>query len=423
MKIIKLMLILIIMCVLLTSCKSKEEIDDKGINSKNQNVKDKETDEELRDNVENQENKQKENISQKIRAMSIDEKIGQLIISGFEGTEINSDVQKLISEYKIGGFILFSRNIKDTYQTRSLLNGLKNENSNNDHPLFLSIDEEGGRVSRLPKDYIKLPTAMDIGNKNKEEISYNLGQILGKRVKSLGFNVDFAPILDIYSNPKNTVIGDRAFGSTVQRVVDNGLNVIEGIRSVNIIPAAKHFPGHGDTLIDSHLSLPKVEKTLEELKSFELKPFNEAIKKDVEMIMIAHILYPNIDEKYPSSMSNKIIGEVLRKDLGYKGVVVSDDMTMGAIRENYSIEEASLEFLKAGGDIALVCHGIQNTISTINHIKKSVEVGELSVEQLDEKVYRVLKLKEKYKLEDEIIEEIDSEELNKETLDFIETVK
>lgn len=423
MKIIKLMLILIIMCVLLTSCKSKEEIDDKGINSKNQNVKDKETDEELRDNVENQENKQKENINQKIRAMSIDEKIGQLIISGFEGTEINSDVQKLISEYKIGGFILFSRNIKDNYQTRELLNGLKNENSNNDHPLFLSIDEEGGRVSRLPKDYIKLPTAMDIGNKNKEEISYNLGQILGKRAKSLGFNVDFAPILDIYSNPENTVIGDRAFGSTVERVVDNGLNVIEGIRSINIIPAAKHFPGHGDTLIDSHLSLPKVEKTLEELKSFELKPFNEAIKKDVEMIMIAHILYPNIDKKYPSSMSNKIIGEVLRKDLGYKGVVVSDDMTMGAIRENYSIEEASLEFLKAGGDIALVCHGIQNTISTINHIKKSVEVGELSVEQLDEKVYRILKLKEKYKLEDEIIEEIDIEELNKETLDFIEKVK
>ncbi len=361
-------------------------------------------------------------INDKIKSMSLEEKIGQLMIVGFEGTNISEETRRFIEEFKVGGFILFSRNIVDEKQTLELLNNLKEANSNNDIPLFLSIDEEGGKVSRLPKTFVKLPEAMKVGNKNNKDISYKFGNILGESVKSLGFNIDFAPILDINSNPKNLVIGNRAFGTTVAQVLDNGLEVMTGIRDTGVIPAVKHFPGHGDTDVDSHINLPKVNKTIEGLKSFELIPFIEAIKRDVEIVMVAHILYPGIDEKYPSTMSPRIIQELLRDELGYNGVVVSDDMTMGAIVENYTLEDGVLSFIKSGGDIALICHGKDNPEKAFEKIKETVEIGELKEEDIDKKVYRILKLKEKYKLEDKVIDKIDIEILNQDTRKLIEEI-
>jgi beta-N-acetylhexosaminidase len=361
-------------------------------------------------------------IEDRIKSMSLEEKIGQLLIVGFEGTEINQEIISFIEKLKVGGFILFSRNIEDENKTLKLLNNIKEANSDNDIPLFLSIDEEGGRVSRLPKAFKRLPESIKLGNKNDKEISYNYGKILGERVKALGFNVDFAPVLDINSNPKNPVIGNRAFGSTVDIVVSNGIQVMSGIRDTNIIPAVKHFPGHGDTGIDSHVNLPIVKKSMEELEKMELIPFIKAIEEDVDMIMVAHILYPAMDEEYPSTMSQKIIQNLLRDQLGYNGVIVSDDMTMGAIVENYSLEEASLRFIKSGGDIALICHGNDNPKKVIEHIKESVNTGNLSEIDIDKKVYRILKLKEKYDLEDKIIESNNLEELNTKTIKLIEEI-
>ncbi len=354
-------------------------------------------------------------IEDKIKSMSLDEKIGQLMIIGFEGVNFNDEILGFIEDFKVGGFILFARNIVDEKQTLKLLNDIKKANSNNNIPLFLSIDEEGGKVSRLPKTFVKLPEAMKVGNKDNKDISYEFGNILGERVKSLGFNIDFAPVLDINSDPKNPVIGNRAFGTTVAQVLDNGLEVMIGIRDIGVIPAVKHFPGHGDTDVDSHINLPKVNKTIESLKSFELIPFIEAIKKDVEMVMVAHILYPDIDEKYPATMSPRIIKEILREELCYNGVVVSDDMTMGAIVENYTLEDGVLSFIKAGGDIALICHGKDNSEKAFEKIKEAVETGELKEEDIDNKVYRILKLKEMYKLEDKVIDKIDIEILNQDT--------
>lgn len=364
--------------------------------------------------VEEQE-KEVDLITEKIKSMTLEEKIGQLMIVGFEGTNINEEAIKYIEDLKVGGFILFARNIVDENQTLQLLNDLKEVNSNNDIPLFLSIDEEGGRVSRFPKSFVKLPEAIRLGNKNDLNISYRFGQILGERVKSLGFNMDFAPVLDINSNPKNPVIGTRSFGNTVDVVKDNGIEVMKGIKDTKVIPAAKHFPGHGDTSIDSHVNLPKVDKTMEELKNFELIPFIAAIDKDIDMIMVAHILYSNIDQDHPATMSSKIIEGLLRDELGYEGVVVSDDMTMGAIVENYTLEDGTLSFIKSGGDIALICHGKENPGKVLEKIKEAVDAGELSEEYINEKVYRILKLKEKYELEDNIIEEIDLKTLNNTT--------
>lgn len=361
-------------------------------------------------------------IEEKIKNLTLEEKVGQLIIAGFEGSQVNEEVIRLIKDYKIGGFILFSRNIMDENQTLELINEIKKVNSSNSIPLFISIDEEGGKVSRLPKAYPRLPEAIEFGKKNDKELSYELGRILGERVKTLGFNMNFSPVLDINSNPNNPVIGNRAFGSEIESVVDNGIEVMLGIRDSNIIPVVKHFPGHGDTALDSHINLPTVNKTKEELKSFELIPFIEAIENHVDAIMLAHILYPEID-KYPATMSPGIINELLREELGFTGVIVSDDMTMGAIIENYTIEEGVLSFLKAGGDLALICHGRDNPINVIEEIIDAVKRGELSEEEIDKKVYRVLNLKEKYNLRDKSTDNIDLKELNTKTLDLINKIK
>ncbi|WP_353096484.1 beta-N-acetylhexosaminidase [Tissierella praeacuta] len=410
--------ILLIVIVLLVGCSNKN-LDGKKTSPEESNNN------YIEDNKEDNKENNKEEvdiIKDRIDSMSLEEKIGQLMIVGFDGTEVNDEIIRTIEELKVGGFILFSRNIVDENQTLSLLNKIKETNSNNDIPLFLSIDEEGGRVSRLPKSFVKIPVAMKIGNKNDKDISYRLGSILGRRVGSVGFNVDFAPVLDINSNPKNPVIGDRSFGSTVDQVANNGLQVMLGIKDTGIIPAVKHFPGHGDTDIDSHIKLPMVNKTIDQLKSFELVPFMEAINKDADMVMVAHILYPNIDKDYPATMSSKMIQNILRDDLGYNGVVVSDDMTMGAIVENYTLEDGVLSFIKAGGDIALVCHGKENPAKVFEKIKEAVKIGELNEKDIDDKVYRILKLKEKYNLRDNIITDIDLETLNNDTNKLINDI-
>ncbi len=362
-------------------------------------------------------------ILEMILSMTIEEKIGQLLIVGFEDTLVNKHTLKIIQDYKIGGFILFARNIVDENQLLNLINDLKTINSENQIPLFISIDEEGGKVSRLPKVYKRLPESKILGDLNEPILSFEYGQVLGKRLNTLGINLNFAPVLDINSNPKNPVIANRAFGNNANIVIDNGIAVLKGIESVGVVPAVKHFPGHGDTSVDSHVNLPIVNKNLEQLKELELQPFMTAIEEDVDMIMVAHILFPELDNLYPSTMSKSILNNLLRKDLGYKGVLISDDMTMGAIIENYTLEEASLKFLKAGGDIVLVCHGQDNPLSVINTIKDAIENGELTIEDIDAKVYRILSLKYKYELKDSIIEVIDLKDLEEETEELLQKIK
>lgn len=418
MKLFKLLLMMLIFLIICTSCGK----DDKTIrDNSNEIIKNKNKTDNDKDSKAKNNKQEIDFIKEKVVSMTIEEKIGQLIIAGFEGKEINESIKDLIENKKIGGFILFQRNIETPENTLKLLNDLKLLNSMNDYPLFLSIDEEGGRVSRLPKEYQALPSSMEIGSQSIQ-MSYDLGVILGKRVKSLGFNIDFAPVLDIFSNPNNTVIGNRAFGITPEAVKNKAIGAMKGIRDTGIIPAAKHFPGHGDTDIDSHFHLPTINKDKEELDDFELIPFKEAIKENVEMMMIAHILYPKIDKNYPASMSNIIINEILRGELNYNGVVVSDDMTMGAIVDNYGIEEGTIEFLKSGGDIALICHGTENTINVIEKIKEELDNGKLSIHEIDKKVYRILKLKEKYNLKDEVIKDLNLKNLNIETEGFLNNI-
>ncbi|OLS02818.1 beta-N-acetylhexosaminidase [Tissierella creatinophila] len=409
---------ILLLCLVVLVAISCNSIENKSLNKK----VDKKDNISVKLNDKDDSDHEKDILLKKIEGMTLKEKIGQLLVVGFEGTSINSDIENYIENYKVGGFILFSRNIRNADESFKLINDIKEKNTQNSIPLFISIDEEGGGVSRLPKEFLKLPSAKMIGNANREEISFEYGKVIGVRVKSLGFNLDFAPVLDINSNPKNPVIGDRSFGDTEKIVSKNGISVVKGLKEEGLISAVKHFPGHGDTSVDSHKNLPVVYKTKDELKDLELIPFKKAIKEDIDAIMVAHILYKDIDKDYPATMSKSIIEKLLREDLSFKGVVMSDDMTMGAIIKTYSLEEASVKFLKSGGDILLICHGRDNPRLVFEAIEKAVEEKILSEEEIDKKVYRIISLKKKYKINDKSLMKYDIEKINKLTDDFLKKV-
>ncbi|GKX65710.1 glycoside hydrolase family 3 [Clostridium sp. TW13] len=339
-------------------------------------------------------------IQQKINTMTLDEKIGQLVIAGVDDFSNNEHSKTLINTYHVGGFILFKQNIDNTNQTINLLNSLKQTNSNSRVPLFLGVDEEGGRVSRLPSELKKLPPNKSIGKINNTSFSNKIGQVLGEELNSFGFNVDFAPVLDINSNPLNPIIGDRSFGRNSFMVSKLGIATMNGIQSKNVIPVIKHFPGHGDTSVDSHIGLPIVNNDLKRLNALELVPFSNAIKSGADMVMVAHILLPKIDSQNPASFSKVIITDILRKSLKFNGVVITDDMTMGAIVKNYNIDDAAVKSLNAGTDIILVCHDFEKQTSVLNAIKNAASKGTISQTAINGKVYRILKLKQKYNLKD-----------------------
>lgn len=378
--------LLLFLVFLLTGCgyKKDNEINNSITNDEKENING--TDEIMRE--------EKEPIDDKINSMTLDEKIGQMIITGFNGSEYNDDMDRLINEYKVGGVILFARNIEDSNQMIDLTRAL--QENNNNLPLFISIDEEGGRVSRLPDDVEKFPSAFTIGLINDQQTAYENGKEIGYTLKRLGINLDYAPVLDIYSNENNTVIGDRAFSKEESIVSTMGIATMEGIEDADIIPVVKHFPGHGDTEVDSHYGLPIVYKTLEELRNFEFIPFVKAIESGCDVIMVSHIILNEIDSSNPASLSKIMISDLLRKDLEFDKVVITDDMSMGAITSIMSIEEACIKSIEAGCDILLLGNAYEEIEQVINSIKLKLYNGEISEEHINKSVNRILELKEKY---------------------------
>ncbi|MEK5208792.1 MULTISPECIES: beta-N-acetylhexosaminidase [unclassified Psychrobacillus] len=343
--------------------------------------------------------------------LSLEEKVGQMIFAGIKGKVMTNETEKIISTHQVGGIILFKDNLKKANQSVTLLNAIKQENSNNKVPLFLGIDEEGGRISRLP-ELTKLPTNEEIGFRNDASFSYGIGKLLGKQLSAFGFNLDFAPVLDINSNPENPIIGDRSFGKDAQKVSELGIQTMEGIQSEQVIPVIKHFPGHGDTAVDSHKELPIVQKSLKDLQGLELIPFKKAINQGTEVVMTGHILLPKIDPTYPASLSEKIIKGILRKQLGYEGIIITDDMTMKAIVNTFEIGEAAVSAVKAGNDIVLVAHDYANVIKAKDAILQAVKTGEISEQRIDESVNRILSIKKKYNLSNTQLDGVNIQELN-----------
>ncbi|MFC4776697.1 beta-N-acetylhexosaminidase [Paenibacillus sp. GCM10023252] len=352
-------------------------------------------------------------ITNQIRGMTIEEKLGQLVLVGFQGTEVDSETAAMMSKSHVGGFILYKNNLQSSQQMVNLLNQLKAANHKSSSiPLWLSVDQEGGLVNRMPDEFTKVPPASDIGRVNRPSYTYGIYQAIGKELSAIGFNMDFAPVLDINSNPNNPVIGSRAFGTTPSVVKQQGLSAVKGLSSAQVIPVVKHFPGHGDTSVDSHLALPVVGKSYEQLESFEWKPFKAAIDGGADVVMVAHLLVRQIDHQYPSSMSSKLMTGVLREKLGFKGVIITDDMTMGGISDHYKIGEAAVRSIRAGSDIILIGHGHEQQLEVLRALKEALNNNEITEERLDESLYRILRLKSKAKLEDTSLPSADVQRVN-----------
>jgi beta-N-acetylhexosaminidase len=354
-------------------------------------------------------------IQEQIKQMALDEKIGQMVIIGVEGTAVSEQTRDLIEHYHVGGIILYKNNILNKAQTIDFLNELKQVNTKqNKLPLWLSVDQEGGRVSRMPDEYSKLPTNRAIGKINNTEFSYKLGNILGKELQSVGFNMDFAPVLDINSNPNNPVIGDRSFGANAKVVSTLGVQTILGIQAQKVAAVVKHFPGHGDTSVDSHLDLPIVQTDLKRLRTFEWLPFKAAIDNKIDAVMVAHILLPKIDPDHPASFSKIIITNYLRNELNYNGVVMTDDMTMGGIVKHYELKDAAVQAITAGCDVIMVAHEYDKAKEVLTNLKNKVESGAISEQRIDQSVYRILQLKQKYGIQDQSLENSDITPINNE---------
>lgn len=345
--------------------------------------------------------------------MSLDEKLGQMILAGIDGYSVNSNTQALISTYHVGGIILYKPNVKDSSQLVSLVNELKQKNVKNKQPLWIGVDEEGGRVTRLPDELQKTPTNQEIGKANNKTYAYNIGNLIGSELHAYGLNVDFAPVLDINSNPKNPVIGDRSFGANAAVVNAMGIQEMKGLRDQQITSVVKHFPGHGDTAVDSHVGLPVVQNDLDRLRKLELIPFAEAFKQEADAVMVAHILLPKVDGQNPASMSKKIMTDLLRKEMGFQGVIMTDDMTMGAIEQNYDIGASAVKSVLAGANVIMVGHDYNKVVKVIDALHQAVEEKRIPMDTIDQSVARIQKLKQKYKLKDESVGAVDVAALNK----------
>ncbi|NHN30498.1 beta-N-acetylhexosaminidase [Paenibacillus agricola] len=339
-------------------------------------------------------------IQDMIQQLTLDEKLGQMIFAGIDGTDRSPQTMELLEAYHVGGLILYKPNIENSKQLIKLVNALKQTNRGNKLPLWLGVDEEGGKVTRLPGDIVKMPPSKEVGKTNQKEFAYGVGNVLGQELSAYGLNVDFAPVLDINSNPNNPVIGDRAFGPVASIVGTMGIQVMKGLQAQQVLPVVKHFPGHGDTSVDSHVGLPVVQHDLARLRKLELLPFAEAFSQQADAVMVAHILLPKVDEQYPASMSKKIITDLLRKEMGFDGLVMTDDMTMGAIATNYELGEAAVLSVLAGSNVVMVAHDYDKVVSVIEALRNAVKENRIRIEMIDQSLARIIHLKYKYQVQD-----------------------
>ncbi|PID01929.1 beta-N-acetylhexosaminidase [Sporosarcina sp. P2] len=358
-----------------------------------------------------------------IQEMQLDEKLGQLILMGVQGPQLDSVAKGFIQDRHVGGIILFKRNFVSVSQSLSLINDLKQANTNAKTPLFISADEEGGRVTRLPKELVKTPSNRKIGQAENGKYAYDVGELIGRKMSAFGLNMNFAPVLDVDSNPNNPVIGDRSYGHDARLVSKAGIEQAKGMMSQHVIPVVKHFPGHGDTSVDSHIDLPVIKHTKERLKNVELIPFKQAIEGGVNAIMVGHLLVEAYDPKTPASFSKIIIQDVLRDELQFDGVVITDDLVMGAIEKNYTIGDAAVQSIAAGGDILLVGHKYTPVDELLTALQTAISEGVITEQRVNQSVERILLLKQQYKVVDIPQEQVHVEELNEKTKELVKKIQ
>ena len=327
--------------------------------------------------------------------ISLKHAIGQLLIVGFEGTHLPIPLIGALTKGEIGGVILFARNFESREQIMALTQQIHAIQS--PYPIWIGVDQEGGKVQRIGENYgsERIPPALEIAQTTPQN-AMDIAERTGRDLKSLGFDINFAPVLDIHTNPDNPIIATRAFGTTPEQVIEFALPTMDGLRKAGIIPCGKHFPGHGDTLLDSHTDLPEVNHSIERLRSVEFKPFKAAIEAEIPMIMTAHIVMNGLGERFPATLSPEIVTGILRNELGYKGVIVSDDLEMDAIIDRFSTFKAVMLGLKAGVDAFLICKSQYLWAPLCKQILAEVKENTQMQDRIFESAQRVLDLKRAY---------------------------
>jgi beta-N-acetylhexosaminidase len=319
-------------------------------------------------------------------------KIGPLLMAGFDGITPTPHLEQLIRDWHLGGVILFRRNISDCCQIAGLTGHLQAlAASVASMPLLLAIDQEGGMVARIETGITPLPSAMSLREAGSVTDCEALTRIANEELLALGINVNFAPVLDVNNNPGNPVIGVRAFGETVPDVCDYGLAALRGIQAAGVLATIKHFPGHGDTAVDSHLGLPVVPHDRARLDKVELAPFRAAIAAGAAAVMSAHVVFPAIeaDPGCPSTLSSAVLTGLLRGELGFDGLVFTDCLEMAAIADGVGVVEGALAAFRAGADILLVSHREDRQLAVLEALLAAVESGEISEARLDESLLRI----------------------------------
>lgn len=315
-----------------------------------------------------------------LQNLSLQDLAHSLLVIGFEGLEPGDDTLALIRR-GVSGVILFARNVATPRQVAELNRRLKAEARG---PLLSSVDQEGGRVARLRAPWTEWPAMRALGDTGDEELAFEVGRTLGEELKASGFDVDYAPVLDVDSNPLNPIIGDRAFGRDPELVGRLGSALAKGLQSVLVSACGKHFPGHGDTSQDSHLDLPVLPHALSVLNERELVPFKAAVDAGVASMMTAHVVFEALDPGLPATMSAKVIDGLLRKQLGFEGVVLSDDLEMKAVHDRFPMRNVVEQALLAGVDGFLCCRRVDLQQEVLGYIVDAVESGRVSLARVVE---------------------------------------
>ena len=304
-------------------------------------------------------------------------------------------MRSLAREFGLGGVIFFSRNIQEPEQVAELSHD--SQALAGELPLWVSVDQEGGRVARLKDPFTVWPPMATLGRSGDPALATRFAAALAAELKAVGITLDYAPVLDIHTNPKNPIIGDRALAESAEGVAKLGAAVIRGLQDNGVAACGKHFPGHGDTSVDSHLELPLVEHPPDRIRRVECVPFREAVRAEVAFMMTAHILVPALDEERPATLSPTIVTGILREEIGYQGVILSDDLEMKAIARTYAVPDAAVQAIAAGCDGLLICSGdIALQAETLEALVHAVEQGRISYKRLEDAQTRLRRAKERF---------------------------
>ncbi len=335
-----------------------------------------------------------------LKQVDLKKKIGQMMVVGFDGKVVPQQMKEFIHEYHIGAFILFGRNIGTPSEILSLTVELQREakKAGYEYPLLICTDQENGVVRRLGEGATMFPGAMALGATGNSSNAEKIGYATGIELKALGINWNLAPVVDVNNNPENPVIGVRSFGESPELVSEFGSSLMTGMQQAGVATTLKHFPGHGDTNIDSHLDLPTISHPIGRLEDVELKPFRECILKGADTVMTAHVYFPAIEDQVgvPATLSKKVITGLLREKLGFQGVVTTDCLEMNAISQTIGVERGAVEAVKAGVDLLMVSHQYAWQLTTINEVIRAVENGEIDERMIDAALERIAKLKATY---------------------------